>query len=60
MDPGHEFVDVAVRGGGVKSFPIRGVLLAGGFRTQRQLTSMTHDGMRNTLIVELDAQTGLD
>ncbi len=34
-------------------FPIRGVLLVGGFRTQGELNTMTHDDMRNTLIVEL-------
>ncbi|MGW6929470.1 hypothetical protein ACWGE0_05335 [Lentzea sp. NPDC054927] len=46
-----DFVDVEVRAGSVVSFPIRGVLLAGGFRTQHQLNTMTHDQMRNTLIV---------
>ncbi len=34
-------------------FPIRGVLLVGGFRTQAQLNAMTYEDMRNTLIVEL-------
>ncbi|GAA4353785.1 hypothetical protein GCM10023145_20740 [Angustibacter luteus] len=53
VDAHHEFVDVQVRGGARRSFPIRGVLLAGRFRTQHQLNSMTHDDMRNTLIVEL-------
>jgi len=41
---------------------IRGVLLAGRFRTQHDLDRMTHDDMRNTLIVELagrSRQTGL-
>lgn len=32
---------------------IRGVLLAGGFRTQRELNRMTLDDQRNTLIVEM-------
>ena len=32
---------------------IRGVLLAGGFRTQRELNRMTPDDQRNTLIVEM-------
>ena len=34
-------------------FPIRGVLLAGRFRAQRELNAMSNDDMRNTLIVEL-------
>ena len=34
-------------------FPVRGVLLAGRFRTQAELNTMSHDDMRNTLIVEL-------
>jgi hypothetical protein len=54
---GSEFVDVEVRAGSVVSFPIRGVLLAGGFRTQRQLNLMTPDNMRNTLIVEMTARS---
>ena len=32
---------------------IRGVLLAGNFRTQHELNTMSHDDQRNTLIVEL-------
>ncbi|SFR29533.1 hypothetical protein SAMN04488564_1206 [Lentzea waywayandensis] len=48
---GEDFVDVEVRAGSVVSFPIRGVLLAGGFRTQRQLNTMSREDMRNTLIV---------
>jgi hypothetical protein len=35
------------------------VLLVGRFRTQRELNTMSRDDMRNTLIVELDAQTRL-
>jgi CubicO group peptidase (beta-lactamase class C family) len=34
-------------------FPIRGVLLAGGFRTTRELNAMSPEDMRNTLIVEM-------
>jgi len=47
--------DLATRGrapGVVSSF-IRGVLLAGGFRTQHELNLMSRDDQRNTLIVEL-------
>ncbi|MDX3661224.1 hypothetical protein PV646_28300 [Streptomyces sp. ID05-26A] len=47
----EDFADVEVRAESVVSFPIRGVLLAGGFRTQHQLNTMTRDDMRNTLIV---------
>ncbi len=36
---------------------IRGVLLAGGFRTQHQLNTMSHDDQRNTLIVEMAGRT---
>ena len=32
---------------------IRGVLLAGRFRSQHQLNTMSPDDMRNTLIVEI-------
>ena len=53
VDPGNEFVRFTLRGGALKRFPIRGVLLAGRFRTQRELNTMSHDDMRNTLIVEL-------
>ncbi len=53
IDPAQEFVRFMLRGGALKSFPIRGVLLAGRFRTQRELNGMSHDDMRNTLIVEL-------
>jgi hypothetical protein len=35
---------------------IRGVLLAGRFRTHHELISMSHDDQRNTLIVELAAR----
>ncbi|KOV83813.1 hypothetical protein [Nocardia sp. NRRL S-836] len=51
VDADHEFVDVEVRAGSARSFPIRGVLLAGRFRTQEQLNAMSLDDMRNTLIV---------
>ncbi len=53
VDPGHEFVDVMLHAGAQTWFPIRGVLLAGQFRTQRELNEMSNDDMRNTLIVEL-------
>jgi CubicO group peptidase (beta-lactamase class C family) len=36
-----------------EGFPTRGVLLLGGFRTQRELNAMSYEDMRNTLIVEL-------
>ena len=36
---------------------IRGVLLAGKFRTQRELDTMSKDDQRNTLIVELSGHT---
>jgi hypothetical protein len=36
---------------------IRGVLLAGKFRTQRQLNTMSSEDQRNTLIVELAGRT---
>src|SRR5680860_52312 len=36
---------------------IRGVLLAGGFRNQRQLNAMSHEDQRNTLIDELTGRT---
>ncbi len=47
--------DLAIRGQvpGLVSSWIRGVLLVGRFRTQRELTTMSHDDMRNTLIVEM-------
>ncbi|WP_154697638.1 hypothetical protein [Lentzea guizhouensis] len=57
VDTAKEFVDVEVRAGSIKSFPIRGVLLAGRFRTQEQLNAMSRDDMRNTLIVEMTAHS---
>lgn len=57
VSPSHEFVDVEVRAGSIRSFPIRGVLLAGRFRTQEQLNGMSLDGMRNVLIVELTGRS---
>ena len=36
---------------------IRGVMLAGKFRTQHELNGMSHDDQRNTLIVELGGRT---
>lgn len=53
VDQSNEFVRFTLRGGARKRFPIRGVLLAGRFRTQHELKAMSHDDMRNTLIVEL-------
>ncbi len=53
VDAAHEFADVMLHAGAEKWFPIRGVLLAGRFRTQRELNAMSNDDMRNTLIVEL-------
>ncbi len=40
-----------------RRFPIRGVLLLGGFRRQDELNAMTDEDMRNTLIVELTNRT---
>ena len=57
VDPGQDWVDIEIRGGSNRLFPIRGVLLLGGFRTQRELNTMSHDDMRNTLIVELSNRT---
>jgi hypothetical protein len=51
--------DLATKGtspGVVSSF-IRGILLAGNFRTQHELNKMSHDDQRNTLIVELAAHS---
>lgn len=51
--------DLATKGsipGKVSSF-IRGVLLAGQFRTQHELNAMSDDDQRNTLIVELSGHT---
>ena len=47
--------DRATRGRvpGVVSSWLRGVLLLGGFRTHHELNAMSHDDMRNTVIVEL-------
>ncbi len=42
---------------GVVSSFIRGVLIAGRFRTQRELNQMSLDDQRNTLIVELTAHS---
>lgn len=47
--------DLAIRGQvpGLVSSWIRGVLLVGRFRTQQELNSMSHEDMRNTLIVAM-------
>ena len=51
--------DLATRGShpGIVSSFIRGVLLAGPFRTQRELNQMSLEDQRNTLIVELTAHS---
>jgi hypothetical protein len=51
--------DLATKGSapGVVSSYIRGALLAGNFRTQRELNTMSHDDHRNTLIVEMAAHS---
>ncbi len=53
VDLTNEFVDVMIHAGAQTWFPIRGVLLAGHFRTQAELNAMSNDDMRNALIVEL-------
>ena len=50
---GMSNIDLVLLGLGKGQSFIRGVLLAGQFRTQRQINTMTHDDQRNTLIVEL-------
>ena len=57
VDAGQDWVDIEIRGGSNRLFPIRGVLLVGGFRSQRELNAMSHDDMRNTLITELSGRT---
>lgn len=57
VDPAHEFVDVMVHFAAQTWFPIRGVLLAGRFRNQHELNTMSNGDMRNTLIVELSKHT---
>ena len=51
--------DLITRGGapGVVGSWLRGVLLLGGFRTQRELNAMDGEDMRNTLITELTGRT---
>ena len=49
----NDFAWFSVLAGAKRRFPIRGVLLAGGFRSYAELLTMSHDDMRNTLIVEL-------
>lgn len=53
VDKDHDFVWLSIFAEAKRRFPIRGVLLAGGFRTHAELLAMSHDDMRNTLIVEL-------
>lgn len=57
VGPGNQFIDFTILAGAKRRFPIRGVLLAGAFRTQRELNAMSRDDMRNTLIVELAAHS---
>lgn len=57
VDPAHEFADVMLHVGAQTWFPIRGVLLAGRFRSQHELNIMSNNDMRNTLIVELAKHT---
>jgi hypothetical protein len=49
----NDFAWFSVLAGAKRRFPIRGVLLAGSFRSHAELLTMSHDDMRNTLIVEL-------
>ena len=60
VDPAREFVDVMLHAGAETWFPIRGVLLAGRFSTQRELNAMSNDDMRNTLIFELTRHSQQD
>jgi hypothetical protein len=53
VHPQYESVDIQIRIGAWDLFPIRGVLLTGGLRTQPELNQMSRGDMRNTLIVEL-------
>ena len=50
-------MDLVLLGLGKDGSFIRGVLLAGKFRTQHELNGISHDNQRNTLIVELAART---
>ena len=50
-------MDLVLLGLGKDASFIRGVLLAGKFRTQHELNGMSHDDQRNTLIVELTGRT---
>ena len=50
-------MDLVLLGLGKGSSLIRGVLVAGKFRTHRQLNGMSHDDQRNTLIVEMAGRT---
>ena len=50
-------IDLVLTGLGQQDSFIRGVLLAGKFRTQPELNTMSHADHRNTLIVELTNRT---
>jgi hypothetical protein len=50
-------MDLVLLGLGKDGSFIRGVLLAGKFRTQHELNGMSNDDQRNTLIVELAGRT---
>jgi hypothetical protein len=54
---GMSNLDLVLLGLGKGSSFIRGVLLAGEFRTQHELNVMSHDDQRNTLIVEMAGRT---
>jgi hypothetical protein len=54
---GMSNMDLVLLGLGKDGSFIRGVLLAGKFRSQRELNTMSHDDQRNTLIVELSGRT---
>lgn len=50
-------LDLVLLGLGKNAAFLRGVLMAGRFRTFRELATMSHDDHRNTLIVELSNRT---
>jgi Matrixin len=54
---GMSNLDLVLLGLGKGNSLIRGVLLAGKFRTQHELNGMSHDDQRNTLIVEMAGHT---
>ena len=54
---GMSNMDLVLLGLGKGASFIRGVLLAGKFRSHRDLNAMSHEDQRNTLIVELTGRT---